>query len=68
MTLLARLRRAVAGSNDSNAEKRLKEISDRLSKIEDSIANLEPDIKMLPSNVRKLYLEDADLTPPYDLQ
>ena len=67
MTLLARLRRAVAGSDDSNAERRLKEISDRLSKIENSIANLEPDIKMLPAIVRKLYLEDAELPPPYDL-
>ncbi|HZL92271.1 MAG TPA: hypothetical protein VFB99_01465, partial [Vicinamibacterales bacterium] len=63
MTLLARLRRAVAGGTDSNAEKRLKEISDRLSKIEDSLANLEPDIKMLPAIVRKLYLEDAELPP-----
>ena len=67
MTFLARLRRAVAGGDDSNAERRLKEISDRLSKIEDSIANLEPDIKMLPAIVRKLYLEDADLPHPYDL-
>ena len=66
VTLLARLRRAVAGSDDSN-ERRLKEISDRLSKIEDSIASLEPDIKMLPAIVRKLYLEDAELPHPYDL-
>jgi len=67
MTLLARLRRAVAGGDDANTEKRLKEISDRLSKIEDSIANLKPDIKMLPAIVRKLYLDDADLPHPYDL-
>jgi hypothetical protein len=67
VTFLSRLRRAVAGGDDSNAERRLKEISDRLSKIEDSIANLEPDIKMLPAIVRKLYLEDADLPYPYDL-
>ncbi len=67
MTLLSRLRRAVAGGDDGNAERRLKEISDRLSKIEDSIANLEPDIKMLPAIVRKLYLEDAELPHPYDL-
>jgi hypothetical protein len=67
VTLLSRLRRAVAGGDDSNAERRLKEISDRLSKIEDSIASLEPDIKMLPAIVRKLYLEDADLPYPYDL-
>lgn len=67
MSFFSRLRRAVAGGDDSNSERRLKEISDRLSKIEDSIANLEPDIKMLPAIVRKLYLEDADLPHPYDL-
>jgi hypothetical protein len=67
VSLLARLRRAVAGGDDSSTERRLKEISDRLSKIEDSIANLEPDIKMLPAIIRKLYLGDAALPHPYDL-
>ena len=67
VTLLGRVRRALAGSDESNVEKRLKEISDRLSRLEDSIASLEPNIKMLPAVVRKLYLEDADLPHPYDL-
>lgn len=67
MTLLARMRRALTGSDPVHVEKRLKEISDRLSKIEDSLAGLEPNIKMLPAVVRKLYLEDADLPHPYDL-
>jgi hypothetical protein len=67
VTLLARVRRALAGSDDSQVERRLKEISDRLSRLEDSIAGLEPNIKMLPAVVRKLYLEDADLPHPYDL-
>ncbi len=67
MTLLARVRRVLAGSDNSHVEKRLKEISDRLSRLEDSIASLKPSIKMLPAVVRKLYLEDADLPHPYDL-
>ena len=67
MTLLGRVRRALAGSDDSNVEKRLKEIAHRLSKLEDSIAGLEPNIKMLPAVVRKLYLDDVELPHPYDL-
>jgi hypothetical protein len=67
VTLLARVRRVLAGNNDAQVERRLKEISDRLSRLEDSIAGLEPNIKMLPAVVRKLYLEDAELPHPYDL-
>jgi hypothetical protein len=67
VTLLGRVRRALTGSDDSNVEKRLKEIAQRLSKLEDSIAGLEPNIRMLPAIVRKLYLEDAELPHPYDL-
>lgn len=70
MTLLTRLRRAAraaAGSSEPAVERRFKEISDRLTRIEESLASLEPNIKMLPAIVRKLYLEDADLPPPYDL-
>jgi hypothetical protein len=67
VTLLGRVRRALTGSDDSNVEKRLKEIAHRLSKLEDSIAGLEPNIRMLPAVVRKLYLEDAELPHPYDL-
>ena len=70
MTLLGRFRRAaqaVAGEDSRPIDVRLKEISDRLSKIEDAIAGLEPNLKMLPAIVRKLYLEDADLPPTYEL-
>jgi hypothetical protein len=70
VTLLTRLRRAagaVARNHEADVDRRFKEISDRLAKIEESIARLEPNIKMLPAIVRKLYLEDAKLPPPYDL-
>jgi hypothetical protein len=67
VTLFARVRRVLAGNNDAQVERRLKEISDRLSRLEDSIAGLEPNIRMLPAVVRKLYLEDAELPHPYDL-
>lgn len=71
MTMIARLRRAAGkGTADADArlEARLKEISDRLSKLEESIGDLRPHIEMLPAIIRKLYLEDADLPPPYDLR
>ena len=70
MTMFGRLRRAgraLAGVDESRLEGRLKEISDRLTKLEESVANLKPNIKMLPAIVRRLYLDDADLPPPYDL-
>jgi hypothetical protein len=70
MTMFGRLRRAgraLAGVDESRLEGRLKEISDRLTKLEESLANLKPNIKMLPAIVRRLYLDDADLPPPYDL-
>lgn len=69
MTMIARLRRAAGkGAADARLEARLKEISDRLSKLEESIGDLRPHIEMLPAIIRKLYLEDADLPPPYDLR
>jgi hypothetical protein len=70
VTVLGRLRRAgraLAGVEESRLEGRLKEISDRLTKLEESVANLKPNIKMLPAIVRRLYLDDVDLPPPYDL-
>jgi hypothetical protein len=67
VTLLGRLRRAVSGRDDVRIEERLKEISDRLAKVEESIAHLKPNIRMLPAIVRRLYLDDVDLPPPYDL-
>lgn len=48
-------------------ERKLQEIVDRLERIEDVIADLKPNIKMLPAIVRKLYLNDVELPPPYDL-
>ena len=68
--MLGRLRRAgraLAGVDESRLEGRLKEISDRLTKLEESVANLKPNIKMLPAIIRRLYLDDMDLPPPYDL-
>lgn len=69
MTILRRLKSAAraAGDEPQRIEHRLKEIADRLTKVEESLAALEPHIKMLPAIVRKLYLDDVDLPPPYDL-
>jgi hypothetical protein len=52
---------------DDRIEERLKELSRRVERIEEAIADLKPNIKMLPAIVRKLYLEDVELPPPYDL-
>jgi len=71
VSLLGRLKRAMgatAGDGASRIEDRLTELSDRLARVEESIADLKPNIKMLPAIVRKLYLEDVALPPPYDLQ
>jgi hypothetical protein len=56
-----------SASEAADVEARLKEISDRLDRLEDLIDDLRPNIKMLPAILRKLYLSDVELAPPYDL-
>ena len=45
----------------------LAEISRRLEKLERVITDLKQNVDLLPAVVRKLYLDGAELTPPYDL-
>jgi hypothetical protein len=58
--------RKAPGAEES-VEARLEAIAARLERIERAIADLKPNIKMLPSIVRKLYLDGVELPPPYDL-
>jgi hypothetical protein len=70
VTLIKRLRRVAkeaAGEGDVRIEEQLKELNHRMTRLEEAIADLKPNIKMLPSIVRKLYLDDVELPPPYDL-
>lgn len=45
----------------------LEELAARLERLEDAIDELRPNIKMIPSLVRRLYLDGLPLPPPYDL-
>lgn len=45
----------------------LAEIAERLDKLQCVITDLKQNIDLIPSIVRKLYLEGMDLEPPYDL-
>jgi len=45
----------------------LEELAARLERLEEAIDELRPNIKMIPSLVRRLYLDGLALPPPYDL-
>jgi hypothetical protein len=58
-------RNASAPATDS--ARALEEISARLDKLERVVTDLKQNIDLLPAIVRKLYLADVELPPPYDL-
>lgn len=49
------------------AQATLDEISARLDKLERVVTDLKQNIDLIPAIIRKLYLEGAELPPPYDL-
>jgi len=46
----------------------IRELSERFERIERAIRDLKQNVDLVPSLVRKLYLTDVKLDPPYDLQ
>ena len=46
----------------------IRELSERFERIERAIRDLKQNVDLVPSLVRKLYLEGVALEPPYDLQ
>ena len=46
----------------------IRDLSERFERIERAIRDLKQNVDLVPSLVRKLYLEGVPLEPPYDLQ
>jgi hypothetical protein len=46
----------------------IRDLSERFERIERAIRDLKQNVDLVPSLVRKLYLTDVKLDPPYDLQ
>ena len=46
----------------------IRDLSERFERIERAIRDLKQNVDLVPSLVRKLYLTDVTLEPPYDLQ
>jgi hypothetical protein len=46
----------------------IRDLSERFERIERAIRDLKQNVDLVPSVVRKLYLTDVTLEPPYDLQ
>ena len=46
----------------------IRDLSERFERIERAIRDLKQNVDLIPSLVRKLYLSDVKLDPPYDLQ
>ena len=65
--MLRRLRRALDPGAAGSRPVTLEDLAARLDRLEDAIDELSPNIKMIPSLVRRLYLDGLELPPPYDL-
>jgi hypothetical protein len=61
-------RRKVAPSGDQNAIAAIRDLSERLERIERALRDMKQNVDLVPSLVRKMYLADVKLSPPYDLQ
>ena len=46
----------------------IRELSDRFERIERAVRDLKQNVDLVPAIVRKMYLADVKLDPPYDLQ
>jgi len=64
-----RLRKSVTPSTDSDQspEAQLRRIAERLEAIEAELGELKQLQRLLPAILRRLYLQDASLPPPFDL-
>lgn len=61
-------RRKVAPSGDQHAMAAIRDLSERLERIERALRDMKQNVDLVPSLVRKMYLADVKLSPPYDLQ
>ena len=60
-------RKTAGAAGEANRPATLEEISERLDKLERVVTDLKQNIDLIPAIVRKLYLDDVALPPPYDL-
>jgi hypothetical protein len=61
-------RRKVAAAADQSAMAAIRDLSERLERIERGLRDLKQNVDLVPALLRKMYLADVKLNPPYDLQ
>ena len=59
---------AAPAVNHTDVIAAIRELSDRFERIERAVRDLKQNVDLVPAIVRKMYLADVKLDPPYDLQ
>ena len=68
MNPFGKRQKAAPAGDQADALAAIKDLSERLERIERGLRDLKQNVDLVPALVRKMYLADVKLQPPYDLQ
>jgi hypothetical protein len=68
MNPFGRRNKAAPPGDEVNALAAIRDLSERMERIERALRDLKQNVDLVPALVRRMYLADVTLDPPYDLQ